>query len=236
MEELLISISRLNPVVQFLIFLGQNILVFLFGLFFGYYLLRNSVVYTKQISRRDKVIAAGTVAINAVVTFAGFILWERGWIDIVFGWSYYAITDLLILFFAMDLLMYIFHLAIHYSFMYKYIHTLHHESVDPTPIDLFVLHPLETVAFGGMWLLLLLSGTFNIWAICIYLILNVIFGIIGHLGSNSDTYVPPKGVMNYLGTAHFHHAHHRDVHCNFGFYTSIWDRLFGTYAVNKKEK
>ncbi|WP_293916201.1 MULTISPECIES: sterol desaturase family protein [unclassified Sphingobacterium] len=232
MEELLISISRLNPFVQFLIFLVQNILVFLLGLLFGYYLLRNRAEHTKQISKRDKGIAAGTVLINTVVTLAGFVFWEKGWIEIAFGWSFYAFTDLLILFFAMDLLMYIFHLAIHYSFMYTYIHTLHHESVDPNPIDLFVLHPLETVAFGVMWLLLLLCGTFNIWAISIYLILNVIFGIVGHLGSNNN--VPAKGIWSYLGTADFHHAHHRDVKCNFGFYTSIWDRLFRTYAVNKK--
>jgi sterol desaturase/sphingolipid hydroxylase (fatty acid hydroxylase superfamily) len=29
-----------------------------------------------------------------------------------------------------------------------------------------------------------------------------------------------------IGTYHMHH--HRDVHCNFAFYLTIWDHLFGT--------
>jgi sterol desaturase/sphingolipid hydroxylase (fatty acid hydroxylase superfamily) len=35
-------------------------------------------------------------------------------------------------------------------------------------------------------------------------------------------------VLRVLGTSTFHAGHHQDRDVNFGFYTLIWDRLFGT--------
>lgn len=108
-------------------------------------------------------------------------------------------------------------------------HLLHHEAIDPKPIDLFVLHPVETICFGGLWLALLIVHPFNLYAMILYLIVNVLFGMLGHLGIEP---LPEKlrkaPVLKYIGTSTFHHQHHRDVEHNFGFYTSVWDRLFGT--------
>ena len=108
-------------------------------------------------------------------------------------------------------------------------HGLHHQAVDPKPIDLFVLHPVETLCFGGLWLILLMVYPFNVYAIILYLTVNVIFGMLGHLGIEP---LPQKirnnGLLKYLGTSTFHHQHHQDVQHNFGFYTTLWDRLFGT--------
>jgi sterol desaturase/sphingolipid hydroxylase (fatty acid hydroxylase superfamily) len=74
----------------------------------------------------------------------------------------------------------------------------------------------------------MLAATYNLWAVVIYLSLNVLFGIVGHLGFEPLA-AYKSGWIRYLGTSDFHHAHHRDIHGNFGFYTSLWDRLFGTY-------
>jgi sterol desaturase/sphingolipid hydroxylase (fatty acid hydroxylase superfamily) len=129
----------------------------------------------------------------------------------------------------MDLLMYLFHYLIHKTFLYKAVHLLHHEAVDPKPIDLFILHPVETFSFGALWLILLVSYPFNGYAIALYLLINILFGLMGHLGREP---LPEKvrrlPVLRYLGTSTFHHDHHKDVNHNFGFYTTIWDRLFGT--------
>ncbi|WP_345948092.1 sterol desaturase family protein [Mucilaginibacter sp. PAMB04274] len=139
-------------------------------------------------------------------------------------------ADSLLLFLAMDLAMYLFHYAIHHSFAYKWVHRLHHTYQDPTPVDLYVLHPLETVGFGALWLMVLCAYAFNFYAVAIYLTLNVLFGIIGHLGIEPlPKRVQNKMPLKLLGTSSFHHNHHRDEGYNFGFYTSIWDRLFNTY-------
>lgn len=34
--------------------------------------------------------------------------------------------------------------------------------------------------------------------------------------------------LKHVGTSTFHAGHHRDADGNFGFYTLLWDRLFGT--------
>lgn len=171
-----------------------------------------------------------TNILNTIVTYAGFRLWKDGIITIGTGFSWVIVTDFLMLFFAMDLLMFIFHFIIHKTFLFKTVHQLHHQAVDPTPIDLFVLHPVEAIGFGGLWLLLLMLCPFNIYAIMIYLTVNVIFGLAGHLGMEPlPERVRSLPLLKYLGTSTFHHHHHQDIRHNFGFYTSIWDRIFGTY-------
>jgi len=35
-------------------------------------------------------------------------------------------------------------------------------------------------------------------------------------------------IFKYLGTSTFHAEHHEHLNYNYGFYTLIWDKLFGT--------
>lgn len=66
----------------------------------------------------------------------------------------------------------------------------------------------------------------NIFSITIYLFINLIWGTVGHL--NREFF--PKWIEQlFLGTTKFHNQHHLNEQKNFGFYTSIWDRMFGTY-------
>ena len=65
--------------------------------------------------------------------------------------------------------------------------------------------------------------------IVIYLTFNLAFGMVGHLGVEPF----PKSwarnrFLGLVGTSTFHAEHHQDFGANFGFYTLIWDRLFGT--------
>lgn len=175
-------------------------------------------------------IALLTTVLNTAITYAGYWLWTHGAIRITTTVDIRIIGDALFLFFAMDLLMFLFHFLIHKTPLYRWLHALHHEAVDPEPIDLFILHPVETLCFGALWLFLLLWFPLNIYGMILYLVINVIFGMMGHLGMEP---LPEKvrqwPVLKYLGTSSFHHTHHRDEQSNFGFYTSIWDRVFRTY-------
>ena len=50
--------------------------------------------------------------------------------------------------------MYVFHWAIHkLSFIYKY-HDLHQQYNKQTTIALFIIHPIEVMGFGVLWLFL----------------------------------------------------------------------------------
>lgn len=210
--------------VVWLIFFVENVMITCVVLLTGRYF------YKGGYTAKEWGICFITNVLNTVVTYVGFWLFSKGWIVISLDTSWQILIDFIFLFVAMDLLMYVFHIIIHKTFLYKAVHQLHHEATDPGPIDLFVLHPVETIGFGSLWLLLLMVYGFNIYAIIIYLVVNVIFGLTGHLGIEP---LPEKlrqwPVIKYLGTSTFHHDHHQDIQHNFGFYTSIWDRLFNTY-------
>lgn len=228
MDKLLHMLLVLPEWQVWVLFLAENVLLTFIVLFSGRMIQRregSDPAYT----RRDWLICGMTNVLNTVVTYAGFWLWKHGLIVIRVELSWRILTDFLLLFFSMDLLMYLFHFLIHKTVLYRLIHGLHHEATDPKPIDLFILHPVETMSFGGMWLLLLLLLPFNWYAILIYLTVNLVFGMMGHLGMEPLP-VRWRGswVMRGLGSSTFHHDHHRDVDHNFGFYTTIWDRMFGT--------
>jgi len=222
MEKVLDYLLHLPALTLWLIFLAENAGITILVLLVSKIFYKGNYSY----SARQWLISGITNVLNTVVTYAGYWMWANGIISISSERSWIIITDLLVLFFAMDLLMFIFHYIIHKSFLFKAVHQLHHLSVDPTPLDLFILHPVEALGFGSLWLMLLVVGNFNIYAIIIYLILNVLFGLMGHLGTDP---LPKWRALRYLGTSTFHHDHHQDVKYNFGFYTSIWDRIAGTY-------
>lgn len=210
--------------VVWLIFFIENVLITCGVLLIGRYF------YKGEYTAKEWGICMITNVLNTVVTYGGYWLWKQGLISINLGESWRILLDFVLLFLAMDMLMFIFHIIIHKTFLYKAVHQLHHAAIDPKPIDLFVLHPVETMGFGSLWLLLLMVYPFNIYAIILYLVVNVVFGLAGHLGIEPlPARVRDLPLIKYLGTSTFHHNHHQDIHHNFGFYTSIWDRLFKTY-------
>jgi lathosterol oxidase len=239
MDTLLNILQSLPSWLIWIIFLVENTAILLGVLVWGHLLqgqqptapaAQQPITTAFVYNHRQWRIAAVTTILNTIVTYVGYWLWTQHEIRLTSAFSGRTLLDAAFLFFAMDLLMYIFHYIIHKTPLYKLLHTLHHEATDPQPIDLFILHPLETLSFGALWLLLLLLFPLNIYGIIIYLVINVIFGMTGHLGMEP---LPEKvrqwPVLKYLGTSTFHHTHHRNEQCNFGFYTSIWDRVFHTF-------
>ncbi|MDN3579713.1 sterol desaturase family protein [Mucilaginibacter flavus] len=213
-----------------LIFLLENLAVTALALLFGWIILRLNHNAIKQPSRNEIGICLLTNVINTAITYAGFWLWQQGYIVMNFTINWFIVIDFVALFMLMDLAMFIFHYAIHHSVVYKAIHRFHHHYTDPTPIDLFVLHPIETVGFGSLWLITIASLSFNFYSVLIYLTVNVFFGIMGHLGIEPFPHSIRRVIpFRYLGTSTFHHNHHLNIHYNYGFYTTIWDKIFKTY-------
>ncbi len=109
------------------------------------------------------------------------------------------------------------------------------------PLTLFVLNPIECLGFGAMWLVLLCVYSANWYAISAYLALNVLFGLVGHLGVEPFSKKSQANkIAPLITTSYFHAQHHNNEQYNFGFYTTIYDRLFGTisrkYDANFGEK
>jgi lathosterol oxidase len=235
--KLLAYFKALSWQEALLLFLVENLLVLLLALAFGYLLQaafgrkRALGPVHHPITGTEYRFATYTLLLNTGVTFAGFWLWRQGFITIREDFSYRILLDFVVLFIGMDLLMYVFHYAIHHSPLYHLVHAEHHAYPEPQPIDLFVLHPIETLGFGGLWLLLMAVYPAHFLAIVAYLTVNVLFGVLGHSGVEPFPAAWDRSpLFKYLGSSGFHFQHHQDDSHNFGFYTSIWDRLFGTFA------
>ncbi|WP_413511389.1 sterol desaturase family protein [Myroides odoratus] len=180
-----------------------------------------------------------TLICNIVVFVLGAFLWKEGYLNVDFTEK--SIRDVLgqviVLILIIDFLMYCFHKLAHVKPFYSLIHQKHHQHIGVNALSLFVLSPLEAVGFGIMLLVVLFLYPFHYIAVGLYVIINVIWGTIGHF--NKVRSVSTKGWMTWLGTASFHNTHHVRPDSNFGFYTTCWDRLFKTRIkarVQEEEK
>ena len=184
------------------------------------------------ISRLEILFATSCVTLNILVTVVGIIMWQNDVIRVNWGMNPLRIVfDTILLLFTMDLAMYIFHRIAHHPRLYPLIHRTHHRFENPRPLTLFVLNPFETLGFGSLWLLVITLYPANWLSIIIYLTLNIVFGLVGHIGVEPmPTAWVNSPVARYISTSTFHAEHHFDAVHNFGFYTLFWDRLFGTLA------
>lgn len=229
MLRFLATLSSLN---LWVIFLAENLLVTALALLFGWLILKLNKKPIKPASSTEILICLLTNIINTAITYAGYWLFKHKYLQLTFEINWAILLDFILLFLLMDLAMFVFHYLIHHSAVYKAVHKFHHHYADPIPIDLFVLHPFETVSFGALWIIMLMLYSFNFYAVIIYLTVNVFFGITGHLGIEPvPAAIRKLFPFRYLGTSTFHHRHHHDINHNFGFYTNIWDKLFKTYKA-----
>jgi sterol desaturase/sphingolipid hydroxylase (fatty acid hydroxylase superfamily) len=181
------------------------------------------------VTRREWGVAGVAIAINTGITLGGLVLYREGIIRFRDDVGIRAWGDVFVLLVVMDLAMYALHRIAHVGWIFRLLHRLHHDYVSPRPLTLFVLHPVEAFSFGALWLLVLAVYPASWLGMSVYLVLNVVFGTIGHLGVEPL----PQGWVRFpfarhLGTATFHAQHHAVPRANFGFYTLVWDRLFKT--------
>jgi sterol desaturase/sphingolipid hydroxylase (fatty acid hydroxylase superfamily) len=166
---------------------------------------------------------------NTLVTIAGWWLWRHGFITVRRDTGPRAWADVLVLLLAMDLGMYLTHRVAHWPPIFRLLHAPHHQYDHPRPLNLFVLHPLEVLGFGSLWLLVMWLYPASWLGTCVYLTLNLAFGLVGHLGVEPFPRAWARWwLARHVGSSTFHAEHHVRQRYNFGFYTLIWDRLFGT--------
>jgi sterol desaturase/sphingolipid hydroxylase (fatty acid hydroxylase superfamily) len=125
--------------------------------------------------------------------------------------------------------MYLMHRVAHHRWIYGWLHARHHTHESVNSISLLVLSPLEVAGFGGLLIAVMMLIPLSGGAVFLYLGLNILFGTLGHAGvepfPDSWRHLP---VLREIGSSLFHANHHADPERNFGFYTAIWDRIFGT--------
>src|SRR5262245_6581000 len=216
------------------VLLLENVAVFLFALALGEILVRRHAGRRvapppPPLERLEVLVTISTVLLNTVVTIAGLFLWRAGLIRFRTDAALWAWLDVLALLVIMDFAMYVLHRLAHHPWLYPILHQLHHRYDRPRPLTLFILNPAENLAFGSLWLVVCLLYPASWLGMSIYLALNVIFGTVGHLGVEPLPRSWPRlPLVRWIAGSTFYARHHQDLAYNFGFYTLVWDRLFGT--------
>lgn len=190
----------------------------------------------RPLERTEVLLAASCVLLNGGVAIAGWFLWQAGFIRVSreIGWR--VVVDALVLLIAMDLAMYVFHRLAHHKWLYGLLHSTHHRYDNPRPLNLFVLNPAEVLGFGALWLVVLILYPATWVGILAYLALNLVFGTLGHLGVEPFPQAWAKlPLLRHLGSSTFHADHHQDGQVNFGFYSTVCDRLFGTIGQRGRQ-
>ena len=220
----------------------ENVLVFLVAIAGGALLLRLArgrrvTAQPPPLDRVEIALTCSTLVLNSAVTIAGLWLARHDVIRFRTDTGWRALLDVVVLFLAMDALMYVLHRVAHIPRLFDVVHTSHHRYDRPRPLTLFVLNPAETLSFGALWLALLWVYDASWLGVTVYLSLNLAFGVIGHLGVEpAPSWWPRAPLLRHLAMSTFHAQHHQDPRVNFGFYTLFWDRLFGTLARDYEQR
>lgn len=229
--------AKLPPEQAFFWLLVQNILQFALCVGGGLFLLKlfsERLIYElpDPLKSSEIWLSISCVILNSVVAFCGWYLWKLDIIQISRGVGWFTIIDVLVLLLMMDFLMYATHRIVHLPGIYEWVHHTHHQYENTRPLTLFVLSPLEVFGFGALWLLVLSLYKASWLGIIVYLLINAAFGALGHIGVEpfpaNWLKIP---VLKKLTTSTFHAQHHKEIESNFGFYTDIWDNLFGSINV-----
>lgn len=132
----------------------------------------------------------------------------------------------------LDMAIYIQHLVFHRVPLLWRLHRVHHADQD---IDLTTgsrFHPIEIIL--SVWIkigVVMLLGAPALAVVIFEVVLNV-----SAMFNHSNARMPltlDKYLRKVIVTPDMHRVHHsiviRETHSNFGFFLSIWDRLFKTY-------
>ena len=115
------------------------------------------------------------------------------------------------------------HRILHQSFMYKYIHSIHHTYSSPVAICALYAHPLEYI-FGNIIPVVL--GPLLCESHFITLLLFQFMAIVNTVSVHSGYKIP------FLINPTSHDIHHLKYKYNFGV-INLLDKIHGTYLENK---
>jgi sterol desaturase/sphingolipid hydroxylase (fatty acid hydroxylase superfamily) len=145
-----------------------------------------------------------------------------------YGWLYYFLLYP-VLFFVHDTYFYFAHRLMHHPKLFRWVHLIHHKSVNPSPWAAYAFHPLEAFVEASVLFVFVFSFPIHFTHLLIFFLMMIIYNVYGHLGYE----LYPKGfsksaVGKWINTSVNHNLHHQYFKGNYGLYFLFWDRMLGT--------
>jgi Delta7-sterol 5-desaturase len=154
----------------------------------------------------------------------------------VLGWPT-IIASFFALIILNDAWFYAWHRLLHHPKLFRYVHAVHHKSVDVNPFSSYSFHWFEGVILGAWVLPVALFVPVFIPMLGALAAIGLINNVMSHLGYEFF----PRGLMRvpllrWINTSTFHNLHHSSFRGNYGLMFRFWDRMLGTELPNYEEK
>ncbi len=120
---------------------------------------------------------------------------------------------------------FVLHRALHWAPLYKWVHSVHHNSVNPSPWSSLSMHPVEQLGYLGvtLWHVVIPSNPI----LALYQLHYAGFGAIpGHIGFHRIEFTE-NTVLD--SQAYMHHLHHKHFEVNYGAGLIPFDQWFRTF-------
>ena len=175
------------------------------------------------------------VGVYSIVAWLTLQLIVHGYTQVYFtpseyGWVY-LIMSVPLMMMVHDTYFFWMHYVLHTRWLYRRVHSVHHQSRNPTPMSAQCFHPVEGVVEAGVYPLAAIALPMNIYALLVFYLIVFVIASYGHSGLElSNRRWAGSRWTNWMATATFHTMHHRTVKYHFGLYFTVWDRLLGTVA------
>ena len=221
-------------------------LVFATGFFFVFWIalakpMRNRKLSRKNWPKNTQMMREALFSVCTQFTFLAVDLWiaylvpasrHHSYAQVSeYGWPYY-LAILFAVFFVHDTYFYWMHRLAHHPKLYLWIHSVHHESTDPTPYSAFHFHPFEAILEGlasAPVLIIFLTVPWHESIPVVWGLGMLIFNVIGHLGyeiyPSSWHRIP---LLKWKTVGLHHYLHHQMVRGNYALYFRWWDTMCGT--------
>ncbi len=125
---------------------------------------------------------------------------------------------------------YCIHRLIHTPFLYKWVHSVHHNSVNPSPWSSLSMHPLEHLLYWSDSLIHLVVPSHPL-LLLYHLQLTGTGAVVGHVGFDKVETGPNSGFDTH---AFAHYLHHKYFEVNYADGGVPLDKWFGTWHDGTK--
>lgn len=161
----------------------------------------------------------------------GIFCQQMGWAPVSWSLTWWNVMPIMLLCMLIsDLWFYLAHRLLHTKLFYKH-HAYHHRSVAPTVWSHDSMTVVDTAMSQAHHTLMALFIPFPPVILIANRMYDQINGSFGHAGFEYFA-TPTARFPSPMLCIFFHDQHHSEFRYNFGNYTSLWDRLFGTIAPN----
>ena len=195
-------------------------------------------VDTKQI-KSEIINSLFTLMVSTLIVSAIYLMKSLGltkiYTDINEYPRFFAFGGFFIFLFFDDTWFYWIHRLLHHPKIFKYVHKVHHKSIDVNPFTSLSFHWVETLLLTSWIVPVSMFFPMYVPAFGLIQIWGLLDNLKSHLGYEFFPSWWNKSIGKLMTSSTHHNMHHSKFNGNYGVHFRIWDRLLGT-EFNDYEK